>query len=63
MKLKETYNFEGISFIKSRQKLAQLLENDNVRYLQEIEASQETPEQIRARMADRVKNLKKEREE
>lgn len=45
-----------------RQQLAILLESEQAKYQQEIVGSQETPEQVRARMAQRVRQLKDERE-
>lgn len=39
-----------------------LLESEQAKYQQEIVGSQETPEQVRARMAERVRQLKDERE-
>jgi hypothetical protein len=45
-----------------KQRLSILLEGENQKYQKEIIDSQETPEQVRARMAERVRVLKEERE-
>lgn len=45
-----------------RQKLAQMLAEEDEIYRKEIIDMQETPEQIRERMARRVKELKEEKE-
>jgi hypothetical protein len=47
---------------KYRQRLAQLLASEDAAYKEEIVAMQETPEQTRQRMAQRVKELKEEKE-
>lgn len=45
-----------------RQKLAILLEQEQQMYKEEIFASQETPEKIKHKMSQRVKELKDEKE-
>jgi DNA anti-recombination protein RmuC len=43
--------------------LAELLRQEDLKYKQEIVDMQETPEQVRERMAKRVKELKDEKEQ
>ena len=48
---------------RRRAQLAQLLEQEDRQFKEEILAMQETPEQTRARMAQRVQELKQQREQ
>lgn len=61
MRLKQMRDTANRNLNGRRQQLAILLENEQAQYQQQIVGSQETPEQVRARMAERVKQLKEER--
>lgn len=61
-RLKQMRDASNRNLNARRQQLAFQLEKEQAQYQQEIVGSQETPEQVRARMAERVKQLKEERE-
>jgi hypothetical protein len=58
LRLKQLREQSNRNLNMRRQQLAMLLEKEHVQFQQEIVGSQETPEQIRSRMAERVKQLK-----